>query len=533
MTGGSEVRIRVHATLRTGLLGAMGLFVVAYMGGLLLRGVGWGPVADGWLTPVVDNWLGLLTDWVPAAVCWLAVSRVGFRRWEIPLAAAAVTFFAAGDTYYVVMVAGGESLPFPSLGDAVYLSFYPLMLAALAVAVRHHVRGQASSVWLDSVVGSLGAASVLAVLLNPVLASALTGSPSLATVVAVAYPMSDVLLVATVAGIAALVGMRRGSRWGLLISGLMIFAGADVVYALQVTANTYVVGAPLEAGWAFGLGLVALWVDGGAQRDESGVVETIVATNATRPVVSAVATAAGLGVLVMGTRAHLSTLAVVLAAVTLLAVAVRTQMSFHQLARMAALRHQSAITDELTGLPNRRALYAEARVRLVEPHRRSHTLLMLDLDKFKEVNDALGHHAGDQLLVQLGARLGECLRPDDVLARLGGDEFAVLLQDAGHDEAAAVAVKLCAATSEPFHLEDIEVHSAVSIGIAVFPDDGPDLSALLRKADIAMYKAKKSGNGHHVYTDADETDSAARLILVDELRTVLLVDELRTAPATS
>src|SRR5665648_150776 len=106
MTGGGEVRMRTRASLRAGLMWAMGLFVVAYMAGLLLRGAGWGPVVDGWLRPVVDNWLELLTDWVPSAVCWLAVSRVGFRRWEVPLVAAAVTCFAAGDTYYVLMVAG-------------------------------------------------------------------------------------------------------------------------------------------------------------------------------------------------------------------------------------------------------------------------------------------------------------------------------------------------------------------------------------------------------------------------------------------
>jgi diguanylate cyclase len=135
-----------------------------------------------------------------------------------------VTSFAIGDTYYLVKVAGAASLPFPSPGDAAFLLFYPFMLAALAVAVRHHVRGLAWSVWLDCTVGSLGAASVLAVLLSPVLGSALTGSLSLANVVAVAYPMSDLLLVAAVAGIASLRGTRMGSRLVLLIVGLMVFA---------------------------------------------------------------------------------------------------------------------------------------------------------------------------------------------------------------------------------------------------------------------------------------------------------------------
>jgi hypothetical protein len=121
------------------------------------------------------------------------------------------------------------------------------MLAALVVAVRRHIRGLASTIWLDGAVGSLGATSVLAVLLSPVLASATVGSGPLARAVAVAYPLFDLLLVAAVAGIAALGDGRMGSRWALLAAGLLVFAAADVVYGLQVTAGTYVLGTPLAS----------------------------------------------------------------------------------------------------------------------------------------------------------------------------------------------------------------------------------------------------------------------------------------------
>jgi diguanylate cyclase (GGDEF)-like protein len=230
-------------------------------------------------------------------------------------------------------------------------------------------------------------------------------------------------------------------------------------------------------------------------------------------------------VLLVSSRVHLSTLAVVLAAVTLLAAAARTQLAFHRIVRMADLLRQ-ATTDRLTGLPNRRALYAQAGVLLAAPEHRRQALLVLDLDRFKEVNDSLGHSTGDQLLIQVGARLGEHLRDSDLLVRLGGDEFAVLLQDAGHDRAAAVAVKLREALSAPFALADIAVHSSVSIGIALFPRDGRDLSTLLRKADVAMYKAKASGHGQHLYGGTDDSDFATRLRMLEELRTALTSDQL-------
>jgi diguanylate cyclase (GGDEF)-like protein len=191
-----------------------------------------------------------------------------------------------------------------------------------------------------------------------------------------------------------------------------------------------------------------------------------------------------------------------------------------------------ATHDSLTGLANRRALYADGQARLVDSPDRRRALLLLDLDKFKEVNDSLGHHAGDQLLVEVGARLRGKLRGGDLLARLGGDEFAVLLEDAGHDEAESVAENLRATLAKPFTTltgtsagGGLTLHSTVSIGIALFPDEGTGFPALLRKADIAMYKAKASGEGHHVYSGTDDADGASRLRTADELRTAITGDQ--------
>lgn len=495
---------------------AMCLALAVYLGELAL------PVNMS--NPVLELSLSLLVYWLPTWVCWAAVLRVGHRRWEVWLGAGAVTANAAGNTYYTGMTAAGASLSFPSLADVGFLTFYPLMLATLALAVRHHSRGLASSAWLDGAVGSLGAASVLAVLLSPVLAGALSRAPLVASLVALTYALFDLLLVSFVTGISALRGVRGGDRWALLVSGLIIFSVADVVFALQLQANTYAIGTFLDAGWPIGLALIALYVEGAARADRSTPQVKSPTTGATVLSVSVASTAAGLGVLLVSSRTHLSTLAVALAGVTLVASTARTQVGLRQMARMADLRRQDAITDDLTGLPNRRALYAEARVRLVEPQR--HALLMLDLDRFKDVNDSLGHHVGDDLLVQVGARLGEHLRVGDLLVRLGGDEFAVLVEGAGRQEAADVAVKLRAAFTQHFNLDEVAVHSGASIGIALYPEHGPDLSVLLRKADVAMFKAKASGSGHHVYGGADDAEFALRLRTVEELRQALSSGQL-------
>jgi len=181
-----------------------------------------------------------------------------------------------------------------------------------------------------------------------------------------------------------------------------------------------------------------------------------------------------------------------------------------------------ATSDDLTGLPNRRALYRESRGRLADPDE-PQALLLLDLDRFKEVNDSLGHHTGDTLLVQVAARLRSRLRQEDLLVRLGGDEFAILLDGAGGVEAEAIALSLGAALGEPFDLGEISVHSAASIGIALFPEHGTDLSTLLRKADSAMYRAKADG-GYRMHGGGDE--AVGRLRLAEELHTALAQDQL-------
>ena len=185
----------------------------------------------------------------------------------------------------------------------------------------------------------------------------------------------------------------------------------------------------------------------------------------------------------------------------------------------AQLRHQ-AFHDALTGLPNRARFLDRLDQALAAPGDAACALLFLDLDRFKAVNDSLGHAAGDQLLVAVAARLAGCLRPGDTLARLGGDEFALLLPDVS-DPAVAVSVAeaILAAVRAPLPLEGRELIVTASVGIALRTPEVRDPQALLRCADVALCRAKAAGRaGHAVFAPGMNADALARLELEHDLR---------------
>ncbi len=186
--------------------------------------------------------------------------------------------------------------------------------------------------------------------------------------------------------------------------------------------------------------------------------------------------------------------------------------------------------DVLTGLPNRALLQdrlSEA-VAVRPDDGPSFALLLLDLDRFKEVNDTFGHPVGDQLLQQIGPRLQEALRDEDTVARLGGDEFAILLPGVNEAGAQEVAERLLAALEPPFVLGGLPITISVgaSIGIALYPAHGSDADALLRQADIAMYAAKGAQGGYMVYAPEHDHHSPERLAMVADLRRAIEQDEL-------
>jgi diguanylate cyclase (GGDEF)-like protein len=174
--------------------------------------------------------------------------------------------------------------------------------------------------------------------------------------------------------------------------------------------------------------------------------------------------------------------------------------------------------DALTGLPTRSLFHNRVNDALARANRDEKlvAIMYLDLDHFKNVNDSLGHDAGDQLLKAVAQRITSCLRDVDTVSRMGGDEFSIILESIPHiDNATIVAEKILDVMQEPFHLDEHEVHVTVSIGITLYPMDDKDLSNLLKDADAAMYRVKQAGrNGYQLY-GADMAENAASVKLME------------------
>ena len=207
--------------------------------------------------------------------------------------------------------------------------------------------------------------------------------------------------------------------------------------------------------------------------------------------------------------------------------------SFNQMQEGIADREQRitelAYMDRLTGLPNRALFSDRLQQAIGVALRAGHPLsvMMMDLDRFKYVNDTLGHPIGDLLLCEVAKRLRVALhRASDTVARLGGDEFAVLLPTADIEAAKIIAARILKALEEPTMIEGQLVDIGASIGIVTFPHNGADMNVLLRRADIAMYTAKRTNSGFALYDERHDHNSAERLSLMGELRQAVEHDQL-------
>jgi histidine ammonia-lyase len=199
-----------------------------------------------------------------------------------------------------------------------------------------------------------------------------------------------------------------------------------------------------------------------------------------------------------------------------------------ELRRQSELNRHQALHDSLTGLPNRVLFQDRVRQAILSAQREGGVLavLIMDLDRFKEINDTLGHAYGDRFLIEAAKRLETTLRGADSIARLGGDEFAMLLESTGAEQVEGAAARIRGAFHEPFSLQGLPLQIEASIGAAMYPSDAYDVEGLIQRADVAMYVAKHESSGWAAYDPEQDRNEPARLSLISELRRAIDEREL-------
>jgi diguanylate cyclase (GGDEF)-like protein len=493
---------------------------------LFATGVGERPDGAAW-DRAYDVVLFNLPYLTAAGSCFAAALRVRIERIAWAGLGVALSLSAVGNALRVLAAGLEGNGPSSPVADAISLLGYLTLYVHVVGLIRARVPRFHPSMWLDGVIGALGSLSVgMAFVLGPYLFPT-SGQEAVAAIELVG-PTTSVVLLAVLVAVGSILGVRLDRTLLTVTVGLCCMCASDfVLFSLKVQ-DAYVDGGPLELGWLACIVLAAAAATGARNRpapvDRNGgsrIGWRLLAVPLACIVASLFILGSGWTHPMPAVSAWLA-IACVLAGIARIAVTFREVRGYNQV-------KQEARTDELTGLANRRALLERAqRIVTSATTSRPAALLLLDLDGFKEVNDSLGHAAGDDLLRQVGPRLRDALRGEDFLARLGGDEFAVLLPATGGDEALALADRLRELLLQPFTVAGVRLHVGVSVGVATTPVPATTVQELLHCADVAMYTAKSAREGVHVYVPDPVTGTAGgdRLRTMEELRTALTDDEL-------
>jgi two-component system cell cycle response regulator len=395
---------------------------------------------------------------------WLALS-LGAAMW------------AVGELIYELAYSEAPELaPYPSIADAFWLCAYFAVGTGIVLVLRAQLRRAFhATMWLDAAIGATTVSALAATLaFDPVLTDTAGYGWEVAT--DLAYPLLDLGLLSLVATLLALTGWRPGLGWALFALALSAQAISDVLYAREIALGTDSGDTLLAPVWPAAMLLLAY----AAWRS--------LRTSARRGVplarvfiFPAAFTLIALGILVYDQIHSVNTLGVVLAASAIALAVARMSLSFLDNVRMLRRARHDALTDALTGLPNRRA-FIEALEHAVEER---HVLALYDLDGFKRYNDAYGHPAGDALLTRLSGALGDVVAGHGRAYRLGGDEFCLLLDDGASDALLVHAARALEARGDGFDV-------TASYGVVRLPVDADTPGEALHLADRRMYAAKEA-----------------------------------------
>ncbi|GAA2606709.1 putative bifunctional diguanylate cyclase/phosphodiesterase [Paractinoplanes durhamensis] len=466
----------------------------------------------------VTNWIFPVVNTSGAIAALIGVHRNRPRNkpaWT--MLAVALSLSAAGDIIFAGYDLFNADAPFPSVADILYIAAH-LLAAAAVVRLSHHA-GRDSMLEAGVLTVPL-ALQYWIHIISPILKD---GGTTLAILVAVVTPVGTLIVLFGALRAGLSMEMRKWPA-RLLVAGMVCWFVPDAYYATASLNGSYQAGGWMDLGWM----LMPLLLGAAALHPQMPQlnVPLHVSTN------------------ILSVRRYLVVIAGVLA---LDAYAAVTTHGPHRLVSIAVLisgtlaavrirrplkdMGRRATRDGLTGLPNRTELIRRLTFALAElPADGSSkvALLFCDLDRFKDVNDSLGHAAGDRMLITIAQRISASVRDDrDVVARLGGDEFVILMPDATDEATDRVAERLVTSFTDPIDIDGVEVYPSVSVGVRTTDDFKAEPAALLRDADAAMYRAKSSGRGRaERFDDRYAAEASARLRLDAELRHALANDEL-------
>lgn len=416
-----------------------------------------------------------------------------------------------------IVVNSAESpttVSFPAPGEWFFLASY-IGMAAFIVLDAGNRSGRAVSAWLDAAI-ACGAAAAIAsiVLLTPFTRYFPEGGVSL--LVALIYPVIDLTLAVLVIGQVAL-GSRTWSRSTVgLVIGFVLFAVADSSLVLNLGSNPYAFTVALVLMWGLALILIV-----GAACSERPPLASMSRRLSPYFLVASFLISVLLLLLrpsgLVGAAVALPAVATLLATAGRMVIALRESLAASEAFRLAR-------TDDLTGLPNRRAALRAIDVALAGDE--GFALMLLDLDGFKEVNDTLGHSAGDTLLELVAMRVRNSLPSQVILARVGGDEFAILVKEVDEIELLERAHGIRRTLLAPARIDDLDLGMSASLGIAVRQEGDMRAADLLRRADVAMYEAKVNRTGVELYRADHDEFSRFRLRMGEELRRALRSDQI-------
>ncbi|MEV6300492.1 GGDEF domain-containing protein [Actinoplanes sp. NPDC051861] len=435
------------------------------------------------------------------AACALVVARrnPGLRTIMLLLAASA-TASVAGDVIFYFQALVNSNVPYPGIPDICYLVGYPLMALGLLLIIRRRTPGWDGASAIDAAIVAVGAGYVVyEFVIAPTWG---VDADNLTRFVSVAYPLGDLMLIVVGARLMLGAGPRTTSL-RLIGAYLVMVLFADTMYSVQSLNGTYQAANFLDVFWIAGSFLMAGAVlhPRAALMIKPSNAATPDATTSRLLLLAVAAMVAPTSLLILDARTgepHVSAAAIVCNVLFLLVL--------FRMTGLVRAQRLAAITDGLTGLRSRR-YFEESLGNEGARAARYHlplSMLLLDIDHFKQVNDTYGHNGGDRVLVEVTHRLGELIRPGDVVARYGGEEFAVLLPNTGPAQAREIAERIRrGVSSAPIAVAETRMSKVtVSVGIAGMPASATT-DELVLAADRALYAAKNAGRNRVAAADEE------------------------------